>query len=303
MKLALLSDYSIQEYLSIGKEKFWSTPKGIYDAFCLDKRISEIKWYPIPKGSDYGFLELKKQYDFGEFLPDIIFYMACGPAVADKFFNKENFPESKLVVDCGDEPQTFHYNIERTRNADLILTPDVETYLKYKSNHNNVIFTSHWSDPNIFYPSLTNYQPFDVVTSMYGSRGDVVPFLQEKLGDSFYLKNGLKDVENGDLYRNGKIVFQKARYGEITRRIFEGMMCKKLVITDRLPPNKQLDEMFIENKEIIFYNSKEEALEKINYYLKNDDERESIAEQGYNKVMNCFSTKNIVDYVITGTDE
>ena len=33
MKIAMLSDYSIEEYSLIGKEKFWSTPKGIYNAF------------------------------------------------------------------------------------------------------------------------------------------------------------------------------------------------------------------------------------------------------------------------------
>ena len=33
MKIALLSDYSVDEYYSIGKEKFWSTPRGLYDAF------------------------------------------------------------------------------------------------------------------------------------------------------------------------------------------------------------------------------------------------------------------------------
>lgn len=303
MKIALLSDYSVDEYNQYGKEKYWSTPKGIYDAFLIDKRVSEIKWYPTPNfDKSFGFIELKKQYDSGEFIPDIIFYMSCGPSSGDQIFTKQNFPKSKLVVDCGDEPQTFHCNQERSKNADLILTPDVDCYLNYKSRGYNVIFTSHWTDSNIFYPSLIDYQPFDVVTSMYGDRGDIIPFLQEKLKDSFYLKNGLKDIENGDLYRNGKIVFQKSRYGEVTRRIFEGMSCKKIIITDRLPENKQLSEIFIEDKEIVFYDSKEEALEKINYYLNNKNERKNIAENGYKKVMDCFTTKNIVKYVITGKD-
>jgi hypothetical protein len=303
MNIALLSDYSIEEYKKCGKEKYWSTPRGIYDAFLKDERISEIRWYPLPRGNEFGFIELKKQYDDGEFVPDIIFYMSCGPANADKFFNKENFPKSKLVVECGDEPQTFSYNVERTKNADLILTPDVECYLHYKSIGYDVIFTSHWTDMNIFYSSFTTYEPFDVVTSMYGERGEVVSYLQENLGSSFYLKNNLKDIENGDLYRNGKIVFQKARYGEITRRIFEGMSCKKLVITDRIDSNKQLEDIFIEDEEIILYSSKEEALEKIQFYLNNNQERNRIAENGYKKVISCFTTKNIVEYVITGKDQ
>jgi glycosyltransferase involved in cell wall biosynthesis len=301
MKIALLSDYSIEEYTKYGKEKYWSTPKGIYDALISDHRISEVGWYPTPHNNKaFGFNELNTYYKSGKFIPDIIFYMSCGPSEGDKYFNKKNYPKSKLVVECGDEPQTFYYNQERTKNADLILTPDFECHLIYKSMGYSSIFTSHWTDINIFYPSLTNYQPFDVVTSMYGNRGDVVTFLQDSLKDSFYLKTGLKDIENGDLYRNGKIIFQKARYGEITRRIFEGMSCKKMVITDRLPSDKRLDTIFIEDKEIILYSSKEEALEKIKYYLNNTEEREKIAESGYNKVVKYYSTKNIVDYIING---
>jgi hypothetical protein len=299
MKIALLSDYSLDEYVQYGKEKFWSTPRGIFDAFINDKRIEEIKWYPTPSmDKNFGFNELKKHYDSNKFVPDIIFWMSCGP-FPDEIFDKNNFPKSKLVVECGDEPQTMHCNQKRTKNADLILTPDFECYSYYKSIGYNVIFTSHWTDLNIYYPSFTNYEPFDVVTSMCGDRGEVVNYLEEKLGSSFYLKNNLKDIENGDLYRNGKIIFQKARYGEVTRRIFEGMSCKKLVITDRLNSNKQLEDMFIEDEEIVFYSSKEEALEKIQFYLNNDYERNRIAQNAYKKVINYFTTKNIVNFVIT----
>ena len=80
------------------------------------------------------------------------------------------------------------------------------------------------------------------------------------------------------------------------------MSCKKMVITDRLSQSKQLDQIFKEDHEIVFYSTKEEALEKINYYLNNDSEREKISENGYNKVMECFTTNNIVEYVLTGKD-
>lgn len=299
MKIALLSDYSIEEYKQYGKEKYWSTPKGIYDALKIDSRVGEIRWYPIPSNDkSFGFIELKVQYESKEFVPDIILWMSCGPG-PDELFTKENFKYSKLVVDCGDEPQTMHYNQIRTQNADVILTPDFNCYNTYKSKNYNVIFTSHWTDLNIFYPSLTSYEPFDVVTSTYGDRGEIISYLSDKLKSSFYLKNNLKDIENGDLYRNGKIVFQKARYGEVTRRIFEGMSCKKLVITDRLNPTTKLENIFIEDYEIVLYSTKEEALEKIQFYLTNNDERNRIAKNGFSKVATNYTTKNIVNYIIT----
>ena len=148
--------------------------------------------------------------------------MSCGLG-ADELFTKENFKQSKLVVDCGDEPQTMHYNQMRVQNADMVLTPDIQCYNVYKDNGYNVIFTSHWTDLNIFYPSLTSYEPFDVVSSMYGDRGEIIPYLRNNLGSSFYLKNNLKDIENGDLYRNGKIVFQKSDLGKMFIGIFKAL--------------------------------------------------------------------------------
>lgn len=298
MKIAILYDYSIEDYLQYGEEKYWSTPKSIYNAFKDNKLVQEIRSFPLPQNNrEFGFYELKKLYDNQIFMPEIILWMPCGLG-PDHLFKKENFPESKLVVDCGDEPQTLRYNQERIKHADLILTPDIECHNYYKNNNYNSIFTAHWADTNIFYPSLTDYSPFDVVTSMCGDRGDIIPFLQRHLDKSFYLKNNLVDIENGDLFRNGKIILQVARFGEISRRIFEGMACKKLIITNRLSSNKQLDSIFIENKEIIFYDTKEEALEKIIYYLSHNTEREDIATNGYNKVIQRYTSKNIINYIL-----
>lgn len=297
MKVALISIYSFDDYIKYGKENSWSTPRGIYDAIVSDGRISEVKWFPILREDlSFGFRELKQQYNTGEFVPDIIFYMSfCYNP--DGYWNKTIFPNSKLVVDCGDEPQTMHYNQVRVQNSDLILTPDYDCYLEYKNRGLNAVFTAHWADTNIFYPEKTETQ-YDVVTTMYGDRGDIVPYLQEQLDNSFILKTGLVNKENGDFYRNAKIVFQKSRNDEITRRLFEGMACKKLVIADRISSSKKLETIFKEDEEIVLYSSKEEALDKIRYYLNNPEEREKIAQKGYEKVIKYFTTKNIVDVII-----
>lgn len=86
MKIALLSDYSIEDYHSLGREKYWSTPKGIYDALLTDKRVNEVKWYPLPFDDQiYGFQELMKVYN-RSFTPDIIFWMSCEPTPAEILF-------------------------------------------------------------------------------------------------------------------------------------------------------------------------------------------------------------------------
>ena len=46
------------------------------------------------------------------------------------------------------------------------------------------------------------------------------------------------------------------------------------------------EKMFLENKEAVFFSEKEELLQKVEYYLKNNLLRKEIADSGYKKCMN-----------------
>ena len=94
------------------------------------------------------------------------------------------------------------------------------------------------------------------------------------------------------------MVIQHSSWGEITRRIFEGMACGKLVITDKLLPETQLENLFTDGEDIILYNSLQDCAEKIAYYNNNPEEREKIAWSGYQKVINNHTQKQRVDLII-----
>mgnify|MGYP005989504983 CR=1 FL=1 len=298
MDLALVSDYSLDDYKDLGYENKWSTPKGIFNELISTDRVKKVKWYPFPeKLPNYPFVEILNDIEMKNFNPNIIFYMSCGPR-DDSMFNKSIFPNSKLVVDLGDEPQTKPFNKERSKNADIVLTPDRDCFNYYKSKGYNVIHTGHWADMNIFFPDEKYEEIYDVTSSMVGNRGPTVDFVIKKMGNKFINKTGLTGEENAELYNSSKIVFQKSRFNEVTRRLFEGMATKKLVITNTLPESKRLDLFFEEDKEIVLYSNKREAVKKINYYLKNEDKRLEIAMNGYNKVKKYYTTKNIVNYIV-----
>jgi spore maturation protein CgeB len=78
------------------------------------------------------------------------------------------------------------------------------------------------------------------------------------------------------------------------------MACGKLVITDRLPIQSNIDALFIENEDIIYYNSLGECISKINYYLSNEakEARERISLNGYNKVINMHTQGKRVDSIL-----
>jgi spore maturation protein CgeB len=79
-------------------------------------------------------------------------------------------------------------------------------------------------------------------------------------------RNGMDAIEHTEFLNSGLMVIQNSRWGEITRRLFEGMACGKMVITDRLKESTGLSEMFIEGEEIIYYYNILDCIQKINYY-------------------------------------
>ena len=66
-----------------------------------------------------------------------------------------------------------------------------------------------------------------------------------------------------------------------TTRTFEIPACGTALITER---NKETESFFNDN-EVIFYSSEQEFVDKIKYYLENQDELKEISEKGYKKVI------------------
>jgi spore maturation protein CgeB len=94
------------------------------------------------------------------------------------------------------------------------------------------------------------------------------------------------------------MVIQNSRWGEITRRLFEGMACGKMVLTDRLDTIRGLEEIFIDGEDIVLYNDMFDCIEKMNYYNENEEERERIAHNGMMKVLHNYTQIQVVDKLI-----
>ena len=60
----------------------------------------------------------------------------------------------------------------------------------------------------------------------------------------------------------------------------------------------QLEEMFEEDREMVFFSSKEELLEKVIYYKKNDNERQEIAKRGWEKSHDCLNERLVAKYIL-----
>jgi spore maturation protein CgeB len=189
---------------------------------------------------------------------DIVLFMDWG-RIDSPYLDKNLKPSACWIQESGDDPQNFERNYPKANRFHYTITPDKTRGF---GNSEFLDYITNWAE---------------------GAIGN---------------KNGLGPKEHTEFLNKGLVVIQNSRWGEITRRLFEGMACGKLVITDRLPDVRGLAEVFVEGEEIILYNDMFDCIEKINYYAENEEEREKIAHNGMMKVLHNYTQIQVVDKLI-----
>lgn len=138
-------------------------------------------------------------------------------------------------------------------------------------------------------------------------RYEIIKYLLENkinitlFGWDWYKYPDLKDIYKGPLNPEdyNKVINQskinlcltKSGYSEETgvynlkARLFEDAFCNSFQIVEYV---ERVLKFFKPDKEVVLFKSKEELLEKINYYLKHDKERDKIAENAYKKIIKKF---------------
>jgi len=88
--------------------------------------------------------------------------------------------------------------------------------------------------------------------------------------------------EAARIYADSKISFNIALNDDINMRCFEVTGAGGFLLTNRIA---SLEELFVDGKEVVMYDSIDDAVEKAKYYLAHDSEREKIALAGYERAM------------------
>lgn len=95
------------------------------------------------------------------------------------------------------------------------------------------------------------------------------------------------EQELADTYKCSKIalnITMEQGVSSMNYRVFEVLASGAFLLTDF---KSDIIEFFNEDEDLAFYRTKEELIEKVDFYLKNNQLREQIAQNGYKKVMNC----------------
>lgn len=284
----------------------WSTPRGIREEFL--RRGHDVRVYnlyhangELPKNkvrqySIEGLNILCSHMRSEVFEPDVMLVMDYGPFQSD-LINKNNFPGQILIKECGDEPQSHRMHCQTASNYDILLSPDWECVERYRTAGLNAHWWTHHADTSIFYPRPDVETKWDCVTTC-GSRGNgLTEKIKKELGERFNNERYFHGDAHAERLSMGKIVFQCSQFKEVTRRIFEGAACGRMVMTDRLPESTHIMDIFTEGEDIVYYDNADDAIEKIRYYSENNKERERIAKNGLSTVMANHTESSRVDQI------
>ena len=231
--------------------------------------------------------------------PDCVFLLHAGSLRdnLDGLWVRPNFKDVPMISEGGDEWQCFKYNFPHNSKSDLVLTCDNQCVDWYEQHGVAAAWFPVWADERVFYTDNTEktlgISTTAVPTLTRNQRGFLVvnDALADKFGTDFQNpmrhRQGMDYIpmmENGNLFRKSKIVFQFSSSGEMTRRIVEGAACGAMILTDAVHPIRNLHSLFTEDEDIVFYSTADGCLAKAKYYLENDDERIRISENMNKKI-------------------
>lgn len=257
-------------------EDYWNCPLGLSFAFKKLGHDVDIYKFDAAKCSLEKFFPVADNYEFCLFM-----WPFTSPTLDSEIKRLKSLSKIKILLDMGDEPQTFGQGFERIKYAYAAYTPDLRCQKKYREMGYNVHWLNHWGDEFLFKYD-TNTQRNNICITTCGSRPGV-DYIQSVLGNKFVNKKTLPQ-ENTEFYNSGTVAFQYARWGEITRRLFEAGGCKLAVVTNRISTATGIYDLFIDGRDILYYSNAQDAVEKIEYLLNNEYIRERMSENIYKKV-------------------
>ncbi len=227
---------------------------------------------------------------------DIAIFMDWG-RFDSEWLDKSYKPNTFWVQESGDDPQNFERNFPKSNKFHITLSPDYDATEEYKSQGIDAYWWTHFADTRVQFPMDIEEEYVAVTTRGLGN-SQFLDVLTQHGGGTIGNQNGLDSEEHTKFLNKGLMVIQNSRWGEVTRRIFEGMACGKLVLCDRLEKSKKLDELFTDGEDIVYYDDMIDCINKMNKYSEDDVERNRIAQNGYKKVLENHTQKQRVKFII-----
>jgi hypothetical protein len=225
---------------------------------------------------------------------------------------KEISPQTKTIIEHGDDDYRFDdWGRYYALFFDYIITTKLETEIYTKDKINRAVFL-HGINPN-FFRKMDVKKEYDVtfIGRPTADRPEYLKFLKENgvnitlFGGGWEKYSDLQNIYQGVLYNEdfpkiinqskinlnfSKTLYKKGASGQLKSRIFEVPSCGSFMLNEFTTTNIE----FINNTKEINFKTKEELLEKINYYLNHEKERENIAKKVQKYIVKHYSWESLL---------
>jgi len=256
-------------------EEGWSTPKGF--ALALEKEGINLFKFRFSNPKKFSFPE-KEFFIKNNITVAISFYAGKCLTLEKELLRLKKELGIYIICELGDEPQTLISNSKRVSISDISLSPDHQSSLYWKNQKYNCIWFTHWADSSLYVYNPNFKKKILIGTSMGRRKHNIL--LKILFGNS-YINKRCTPLENAKLYQQSKIVFQYARWNEITRRIFEAAACKCCIVTNRLPEHTHLETIFAHNVSAIYYDNTFSLIYHLIRLIFKPNLRETIAKNAF----------------------
>lgn len=132
-----------------------------------------------------------------------------------------------------------------------------------------------------------------------GDRASLVYLLKQQYPSMLVDRRYFADMAKA--YSSSKIVFNRSIKNDVNMRVFEGVACGSLLMTNDLTENG-LAELFQDGVHLATYQTADDLLDKVKYYLKHDDIREKVAQQGMAHAHEHHTYKHRVEAILQAAE-
>ena len=158
--------------------------------------------------------------------------------------------------------------------------------------------------PGAFYPDLykplNSSKPYDFgfigqFDNLVARKGQTRKTLLDNLSNYFkgFVSNNLRGLPVNQAYNESKILIERTIYCNIGTRLFELVGSGGFCLINKFPCNTGLESIGIDGVHFVTYDeSLDDLLNKMRYYLKNEEERNLIAKTGHEHFLKNHTYKN-----------
>lgn len=248
--------------------------------------------YPTGDLKPFGKYDLNIHVDWGEDgLTEILPYRPIETPHPFAYW------ASDTHINNGQTGDSYPYRLETAKKADFVFCAQKRAVEEMKRDGvNNPIWLPHAMEPQA-------YPKFDLLSKKYDvcfvghvnsrNREDALDRLFKEFPNFYYGQQLFEQAARK--YAESKVCFNISMADDLIMRVFEVMGTGSFLLTNWVPT---IEELFEDGKHLVLYRSMDEMIDKVNYYLKHDDEREKIAQAGYEEVMRAHTIQHRVSKML-----